>query len=436
MKNNKMSYEEAREYISNACKFGMNFGLDRTVKILELLGNPHKKVKFIHVGGTNGKGSTSSIINSILIEAGFKVGMYTSPYLEEFEERIQINRQNISKESLALVISEVKDVIDKVREYDLGEPTEFEIITCAMFLYFYKENIDIGIIEVGLGGRLDSTNVITPILSILTSISYDHMNILGNTLQEIAKEKAGILKNGVPLILYPQSNEVYEVIKEKAIEKSVEIVNVSADESHFVKIYDDGKNINQVFKWRNVNYTLPLLGEHQILNATVALNAIKILREKYNFDIKDEQILSGVKKTTWIGRMEIMKRNPTVVIDGAHNEDGIIKLKNNIKKYFNYSNLYLIIGILSDKEVDKMTSIITPMAKEVVAVTPHSDRAEIAIELKKNIEKFNKNVSDFQEYEDAYKYIVNKSDKNDLIVITGSLYMIGDMRKIIKKLEW
>ncbi|MGL5244865.1 MAG: bifunctional folylpolyglutamate synthase/dihydrofolate synthase, partial [Sarcina sp.] len=204
-----MNYNEAMNYIENTSRFGMNFGLERVEKILELLGNPHKKIKCIHVGGTNGKGSTTAMISSILKEAGYKVGMYTSPYLEEFEERIQINNKNISKSDLIHTLETVKSVISKVVDLGYDNPTQFEIITVMMFYYFAKEKVDFAVIEVGLGGRLDATNVINPILVVLTSISYDHMNILGNTIEEIAWEKSGIIKENCTVISYPQEKNAF-----------------------------------------------------------------------------------------------------------------------------------------------------------------------------------------------------------------------------------
>ena len=211
-----MKYQEAIKYITEVGNFGSNYGLERTYKLLEFLDNPHGKLKIIHVAGTNGKGSTTAMITSMLKEAGYKVGMYTSPFLEEFEERIQINGNNIPKEKLAQLMTKIKYAVDKVIEEGYNHPTEFEIITALMFLYFATEKVDFAVVEVGLGGRLDSTNVITPILSVITSISFDHTNILGNTLEEIAREKAGIIKAGIPTLIYPQ-----EEIVEKSAERKM-----------------------------------------------------------------------------------------------------------------------------------------------------------------------------------------------------------------------
>lgn len=428
-----MNYKEAMEYIKEVGNFGSNYGLERTERILELLGNPHKKIKCIHIAGTNGKGSTTAILNSILIEEGFRVGMYTSPFLEEFEERIQINKKNIEKDELASTIEIIKKAVDKVIEEGYSHPTEFEIITCLMFEYFYKNKVDYALIEVGLGGKLDSTNVINPVLTIITSIGLDHMNLLGNTIEEIAREKGGIIKPNVPLILYPQKESVKEELLSIAKEKNSKVYIVDEKDAKLINInkkeFYQEVEIKGFFKKYKVK--LRLLGKHQILNCQVAINAVEVLSEIEGFNIKN--IEKGISNAKWIGRLEVLKEKPLVVIDGAHNIQGIKMLKNNILEYFNYNNIYLLIGILSDKQVDDMINEIVPLSKKVIALTPHSDRAELASELKLHIEKVNKNVLSFENYEDGLEEVLKDAKDDDLVLVTGSLYMIGDIRKIINK---
>lgn len=427
-----MNYLDTMKYITSTAKFGSNLGLERTEKILELLGNPQKFLKCIHVGGTNGKGSTTAMINKILMENEYNVGMYTSPYLEEFEERIQINGTNISKKDLSEVVTIVAGVVEKVVLLGFDHPTEFEIITCAMLLHFYKKKVDFAVIEVGLGGRLDSTNVIVPMVSIITSISFDHMKILGNTLQKIAFEKAGIIKNLVPVVLYPQLIESLNVIEGVCKDKGCKLVKIKEDSV----VYQYTENFMQhfVINTKNDSYEikLPLLGKHQLLNCAVAIGAIEILITK-GVKIQKEKIINALKKVKWVGRLEVMGTEPLIVIDGAHNIDGIRKLKENIDIYFKYDKLILILGILADKQVEEMVSIIAIRAYRVIAVTPRSERAELSHELKKVIEGVNKNCECFEHYEEAYNAAMKYSGKNDLLLISGSLYMIGDMRKIIKR---
>ena len=430
-----MKYEEAMKYITEVGNFGSNYGLERTYKLLEHLGNPERDLKLIHIAGTNGKGSTTSMITEILMGEGYKVGMYTSPFIEEFEERIQINRNNITKESLAILMDEIKVAVDKVIEAGYNHPTEFEIITVLMLLYFKKENIDFGVIEVGLGGTLDSTNVIKPIIQVITSISFDHTNLLGNTLEKIAREKAGIIKKGIPTVIYPQQEEVLKVIKNKCFEMDSELYIANNENLKFENIVNLDKPY-QLLKYNNeIDILLPLLGEHQIINLSVAMQAIEVLNNKNIIDISIANIVKSIKNVSWKGRLEVLSNNPYVVIDGAHNIQGIKTLSRNIKKYFKYENLYLILGILADKDVEEMIKIITPMAKKVYSVTPNSIRGELAESLKDEVSKFNKNCKAFDKYEEAYLEALNDASEKDLILASGSLYMIGDMRKIIRKIS-
>ena len=432
----KMTYEEAMEYISNVGMFGSNYGLERTHRLLELLGSPQNKLKLIHIAGTNGKGSTTSMISKVLIGMGFKVGMYTSPYLEVFEERIQINGVNIPKDKLIDNLENVKYAVSKVIEEGYEHPTEFEIITALMFLYFYNEKIDYGVIEVGLGGRLDSTNVIIPKVSVITSISMDHINILGNTIEEIAKEKSGMIKEDVPVILYPQKKEAEDVILKAAHNNNSKVYYVKTDDGNLKGI--DYDNITQNVQVNGLNgiynVDLPLLGEHQILNLCVAIKAVEVLCQVEKIQYNKEIIEESLKDVKWIGRLETLNRNPLIVIDGAHNIDGIRVLKNNIRKYFKYNKMYLLLGILADKQVDEMIKEITPMAEKIFALTPHSDRAELSEDLKREIEKVNQNVEAFDDYNEAINEALKVAEDDDLILVSGSLYMIGDMRKIINKI--
>ncbi len=431
-----MNYTEAINYIKDTAKFGSKLGLERTEKILELLGDPHRKIKTIHVAGTNGKGSTTAMITKILIHSGYKVGCYISPYIEEFEERIQINNKNIPKEDLARIVTEVSMAVKEVTTLGYGNPTEFEIITCAGFLYFYKMKADFVVVEVGLGGRLDSTNVIEPILSVIGSISYDHMNILGNTLEEIAYEKGGIIKNNTPVVLYPQEDKVTKVIENICKEKNSPLIKVKRENASLVKVEEYKgntvvQNLNIITERDSYNVKLSLLGTYQIQNCNVVINVCEALID-LGVNITKESITNGLSQVKWPGRLEIMRKNPLVVIDGAHNIDGIRKLTESIEIYFKYRKLVLIIGILADKQVDEMINIICPKAEKIIAVTPHSERAELCEDLKDKINICNKECEAIMDYEEAYIKALSYCDEDTLLVISGSLYMVGDMRKIIR----
>ena len=429
-----MKYQEAIKYITEVGNFGSNYGLERTYKLLEFLDNPHGKLKIIHVAGTNGKGSTTAMITSMLKEAGYKVGMYTSPFLEEFEERIQINGENIPKEKLAQLITKIKYAVDKVIEEGYNHPTEFEIITVLMFLYFATEEVDFAVVEVGLGGRLDSTNVITPILSVITSISFDHTNLLGNTLEEIAAEKAGIIKSCIPTVIYPQEEMAERVISSKCQELDSKLYKINKEDAKLINIIKEDKIYQQVKVKLDDEYDvkLPLLGEHQILNLAVALKALEVIKDKAP-KLNRESIVKSLATVRWNGRLEIMSNSPYVVIDGAHNIQGITQLDKNIKKYFEYKDMYLILGILADKDVEDMVKVITPKAKKVFTVTPNSMRAETAEELMNEVKKYNESCEAYNDYKNAFEDALKLCKKDDLLLISGSLYMIGEMRGIIKK---
>ncbi|WP_055071154.1 bifunctional folylpolyglutamate synthase/dihydrofolate synthase [Clostridium massiliamazoniense] len=428
-----MNYSEAMNFIANTSRFGMNFGLSRVEKMLELLGNPQNKIKCIHIAGTNGKGSTTAMIASILKEEGYTVGMYTSPYLEEFEERIQINGVNIPKERLAELVSKIQKVSEEIVTLGFDNPTQFEIITAIMFLYFSEENVDYAIIEVGLGGRLDATNVIDPVLVVITSISYDHMNILGETIEEIAGEKCGIIKNS-PVVTYPQVEEAMKVIEEKCKEKSVQLIKTSESSIKEVIINknDNIQNIKLEVGSELKEYKLALIGKHQVKNAMVVLNVIEAFKT-LGGSVKEESIKAGLENVRWIGRMERLNKNPMVVIDGAHNIDGIRTLKESVKEYFSYNKLILILGILGDKQVKEMVNTIGSLGEDIILTEPHNERAESLEVMESYLKEENKNVYKIMNYREAYEKALDLANEDDLILICGSLYMVGDMRKEITR---
>ena len=290
--------------------------------------------------------------------------------------------------------------------------------------------MDIAVIEVGLGGKLDSTNILDPILTVITSISYDHVGILGNTLREIATEKAGIIKEGIPLVLYPVEEEAKEAILNVANMKNCEVNFVESNEAEFIRVSKE-KRIYQIIRYNNEEYKLPLLGTHQVINFSVVMKIIELLG-RLGYKVTNKNVKVALENVVWKGRMEVISNNPYVLLDGAHNLGGIEKLKESLNKYFTYTKLILIIGILGDKDVEHMLKEIIPSAEEVITVTPNSPRAMNANELKSQIKKISdKKVTAFEKYEEAFKYAKDISNEDDMILICGSLYMIGDMRKTI-----
>lgn len=428
-----MNYDETMEYIHSFYKFGSKLGLTRIEKLLNKMGNPEKTLKIIHAAGTNGKGSVVNILGKILEEEGYKVGVYTSPYLEYFEERIKINGESISKADLSSLITRIKPLITEVIAEGFDSPTEFEVITAAMFLYYKEKAVDYALVEVGLGGRFDATNVITPILTIITSVSFDHMNILGDTLGEIAYEKAGIIKKNVPLILYPESKEAETVILKKAAEMEAAVYNVT-DEYDFLGIEKSHGKYYQSFKMKvdkkEEIFTLSLLGQHQIKNCITAIEAARVLN-KMGHTIRLSSVKSGTKNTVHNGRLEILKDNPKVIIDGAHNIDGVLNLVSSVKKYFRWGKLILIAGILKDKEFEEMVKQLSSISDKIICLSPKNDRALSQQDLKNQFLKEGKDALCFSDYKEAYEYSYGLLDKEDILLIAGSLYMIGELRKII-----
>lgn len=432
-----MNYREAIEYIHGTKKFGSKLGLDNIRELLRLLGNPHNDLKFIHVAGTNGKGSTSSFIASILIEGGYKVGLFTSPYLEVFNERMRINNQDISDDSLAKMTLTVKEKVDEMLERGMAHPTEFEIVTAIAMQYYKEENVDFVVLEVGLGGRYDSTNVIeNSVASVITTISMDHTDILGDTIGKIAYEKAGIIKDNGFVVSYPQENEAQEVIVEVAKEKNARLAFVPTYNIEVKETTEFGSKFS--FEYKNTKMTdleIGLIGAHQTQNAATALTTVLALREEGHISITDEAIKKGLRGTKWSGRLEVLRRKPTFLIDGAHNIQGIQALKNTLKSVFSYDKLILGVAILADKDVDHMIEELTPIADKIVVTEANIFRALKAEELAAKIEKYNNNITIESNIEKAVQKTFEIANENDLILFSGSLYLIGDVRSIVNKMK-
>lgn len=432
-----MNYREALDYIHGTKKFGSKLGLDNIRELLSLLGNPHNDLKFIHVAGTNGKGSTSSFIANILIEEGYKVGLFTSPYLEVFNERMKINNQDIKDDSLANITSKVKKKVDEMLKKGMNHPTEFEIVTAIAMQYYNEENVDVVVLEVGLGGRYDSTNVIEDsIASVITTISMDHTDILGDTIGKIAYEKAGIIKENGLVISYPQEKEAQEVIIDVTKTKSAGLTMVPTEKLEVIESTEFGSKFN--FEYKDIKMSdleIQLVGIHQTYNAATALTTIFALKDKGLISVSEDAIRKGLKDTRWSGRLEVLRRNPIFLVDGAHNIQGIQALKKTIKDIFNYDKLILGVAILADKDVDHMLEELVPIADKIVVTEANIFRALKAEELAAKIEKYNSNITIESNIEKAVQRTFELANENDLIVFSGSLYLIGDVRAVVKNMK-
>ncbi len=429
-----MNYVEALNYINDKDKFGSRLGLEVMGKLLELLGNPHLDMKYIHVAGTNGKGSTSSYLATTLKEAGYRVGLFISPYLERFNERISINGKDIPDDRLAEITSKIKEKIEIMIDEGYEHPTTFEIVTAIAFVYFKEEQLDYVVLEVGLGGRADSTNIIeNSIASVITTIDYDHVDVLGDTLGKIAYEKAGIIKDEGLVISYPQQKEASKIIKRVCLEKTADLVEYSIENVNIKDLGEYGGVFD--FKYKDSiyeNLKVTLIGKHQIYNASLALMTILTLKDRGLIDIGTEHIRNGLQKTKWKGRLEILKRNPTFLIDGAHNLQGAQTLVDSLKR-FKYNRLILGIGILKDKDVEHIAETIIPLADEIVITEVNIPRKMEAELLEKELRKYNKKTYIEKNIGEAIAKTYQLADKEDLIVFGGSLYLIGDVRKILLK---
>lgn len=430
-----MKYSEALAYINDKDKFGSRLGLTSISKLMELLGNPQDSLKVIHVAGTNGKGSTSSYLANSLKSAGYNVGLFTSPYLERFNERVQINGVDIPDDSLGRITGAVKEAADKMVKSGLEHPTTFEIITAIGFIYFKEEEVDYVVLEVGLGGRYDSTNVIkSSLASVITSIDYDHINELGDTLGKIAYQKAGIIKENGLVISYDQEKEAEDVINQVAEELGAEIYISKNSNVEISNESDRGNIFNLRYKDEHLqSIKTSMIGEYQVYNASLAVTTLLVLREKGLIEISNEAIYEGISNTRWNGRLEVMRREPIFIIDGAHNVQGIEHLAKALK-LFSYDKLILGIGILKDKDVDHMIEKLIPLADIVVTTEVKMPRKLEAEELASKISKYNENVYVEKEIKDAIGKAFSLAEKDDLILFGGSLYLIGEVRTLVNLL--
>ncbi|SES65212.1 bifunctional folylpolyglutamate synthase/dihydrofolate synthase [Anaerobranca gottschalkii] len=417
--------------IQSLGKFGMNSeGCKRMQLLCEMLGNPQSNLKFIHVGGTNGKGSTCHMLASILQKQGYKVGVYISPALYKFNERITINGQEISDEDLNKYYPLFKETLKHFHNHPLGYPTEFEVVTALAFLYFKEQKVDYVVLEVGLGGRFDATNVVIPILSIITNIDLDHTEILGDTVEQIAFEKAGIIKEGIPLCLGIMDEKAKNVIAAIAKGKNAQI---NLAEEVEIQLLDDTVE-GQVFLFEGEKFILSLLGKHQINNLKIVLKAIQILRE-LNIPIYTNSVKEGLRNTKWPGRFEIITlEGKKIILDVAHNPNSMEALKDNLLNYFPKDHITMVLGIFKDKDISSMLRHLKSLKVKLYLTKPIGDRGMDATELEKIVKKFDleiigKNNDLLVAFNEAFK-VTNK-----IICVCGSFNTVGPIRNYLFRKE-
>ena len=420
-----LELSEELEWLEARERFGIKLGLENTRILLERFGNPHQNVPCLHIAGTNGKGSLCTYLSCVLEEAGYKVGLFTSPFIETFRERFQINHRNISESTLLDLLQRMHPTVDELEAEGIS-PTYFEILTVMCFEYFRQEAVEIAVMEVGLGGLYDSTNVIEhPLASFIATIDYDHMDYLGETLPEIAAQKAGIIKPGSPVYCYPNRPEVIQVFRETATRTASPMEVLEGNEVEVSAVSLEGTR----FSYREFkDLTLSMWGAHQAFNASLAILGLTDLRRQGVLDFSDENLCRGLERAKLIARLEILRRNPILLIDGSHNAEGIHALKEALSTV-NYRRLILGIGILKDKNYREMISELIPLADEVVVTEIPMPRSLKAEELYEEVATIHSNAEWEREISVALKKTMDKAKKEDLILWCGSLYLVGEVRK-------
>lgn len=425
-----MNYAEARVYLDEVSKYGSVLGLENMRELLGRLGNPQDDLKFIHISGTNGKGSVLAYLSTILSGGGYRTGRYISPTLFSYRERIQVDEQKIEKESLAHHVTAIAKAIEEMKAENAGNPTAFEVETALAFLYFKEKDCDIVVLETGLGGALDATNIIkTTVMEVIAPISMDHMEFLGDTLEKIAMQKAGIIKPHTAVVSASQEPDAKKVLDHVCKENQCSMYMVDPAQITDV-LYDVEEQQFSYKNWKNVKITLA--GSYQILNAALALEGVEELR-RLGYHLTDEQVRQGLYRAVWRGRFTLLSKNPAVIIDGAHNPGAAKELKHSLDLYFKGKDLYYIFGVFQDKDYQEVIRLTAPLAKHIITVqTPGNPRALPANELKEAVQAVNPSVEAAQSIQEAVKKSLQLAKNEDAIIIFGSLSFLGEAEKAVK----
>lgn len=425
-----MNYEETVAWIHDRIKFGIRPGLIRINELLDRLDNPQNKLKTVHIGGTNGKGSTTTFLRCLLEEQGLTVGTFTSPYIESFNERVAINGQPIPDEDLVELVKKIKPIVDEMDTVEeLKNAVEFEILTAIMFQYFLEKEVDIVLVEVGLGGRYDCTNVITPLASAITTIGLDHVDILGDSIEEIASQKAGIIKENVPVVIGKVEEAALKVIKEEAANLNSPVFQYG--EEFTSKYIQPDESWGEIFNFRSQELDLShlkisLLGKHQIDNASVAIELYSIVSKSLGLPVTGKDIQKGLKKAFWPGRMEKISDEPLIVLDGAHNDHAMQVLVQNLKTEFKGQHIHTIFGALSTKDIASMIKDLKTVPNLDLKVTTFDYPKAFT---KEQYEELGLNA--YNSWQEALAETLEELTGDDLVLVTGSLYFISQVRETL-----
>jgi len=451
MKEIDQKYEDALDFLYSFIDYSLKrnfrnaaekFNLERMRHFMTLLGDPQKDYGILHVAGTKGKGSVSSMCASVLMAEGYRVGLYTSPHMVRFTERIKINDQEISKADVVEIIDQLKPITEKVPEI-----TTFELMTAMAFLYFSQQKVNYSVFEVGLGGRLDATNIVNPMVSVITSISYDHVKILGDTLSEIAGEKGGIIKEGVPVVVAPQKEEARLKLEQIAQERTSPLIQVgrdylyaadshSLDSQHFlVWTPDEQPMVDEFIEsggrdiWSPLRLRIPLLGFHQVENAATAYAALKTA-EKLGLMLSQEAYQKGFSSVKWPGRMEVLQNHPTIVIDSAHNRYSALRLRQALDDYFPGLPVIMLFGASEDKDIEGMYQELLPRVRRVITTQSIHPRAIDAEELVELAHRFGRSAQAVTPIEDAFDLAMQEAGQEAVVLVTGSVFVVAAIRDI------
>ncbi|NLL62077.1 MAG: bifunctional folylpolyglutamate synthase/dihydrofolate synthase [Candidatus Atribacteria bacterium] len=428
----KSCYKEAIDYIYNLNKYGIKLGLNNISGLLSIFDNPHLKTKVIHIAGTNGKGSTAAVLHSILQKANYKVGLYTSPHLVSFQERMKINGEYITQDEVCALLKRLKPAIKKIAHTEgYKHPTFFEVVTAMAFLYFYEKNVDFAIMEVGLGGRLDATNICRPLVSIVTHLGFDHMEQLGNTLSEIAAEKGAIIKQNTAIISGQQLPEAAQVIEKIAQEKEAPLYIYG---EQFKAVLENSLLKGNYFNYSGIYYKIinlfvPLAGEYQLENASLAIAAAELLNNN-GFKINKESIIEGARHAQWPGRFEIIREKPLVILDGAHNPDGVTQFMKNLKRLIPDKNIIAVLGVFQDKDFTAIVKTIVTQINKVILTMADNPRATPTTVLMEEVSRYmdKKHISETNSVAAAIDKALQIAREDEIIIITGSLYTVGEAK--------
>ena len=418
-----MDYKQALAYIDGVSWLGSRPGLDRVGQLLDKLGKPQDGLKFVHIAGTNGKGSCAAMTASVLKAAGYRTGLFTSPYLFRFNERMQINRRPIDDEVLAELVTLIQPLADAMEDH----PTEFELMTAAALLWYRQEHCDIVVLEVGLGGRFDATNIIPcPECAVIMNIGLDHTAVLGDTLEQIAFEKAGIIKPQGDAVLYQQQKSVEDVVRRRC-----EVLGAKLHTADFSQIGPEFDSLEgQVFTYRGEPYAIPLLGSHQRRNAAVVLEVVEVLRQK-GWKLDRDAVEHGLYATSWPARFELARQEPPFIVDGGHNPQCAASVAENLLHYFPDTRRVLLVGVLADKDYPSLFEILNQAADAWVCVTPESGRALPAAELAAFLERFGKPVTACTSIPEGVTAALEQAGEDGMVCAVGSLYMAGSVRECL-----